>query len=142
MVRTEKMVSERRHTAGDAAVDGLLAGAAGGVAMVPRVGVPRVFLQGRVPTSDHNSLGSSRDSCGRHRFFVGQQFRLFCSLRSVSLQATCAGSSLFSCIERLIEHEARNYGTLYRDDTTERAPVQYDLVRQAVEEMKRGRPPI
>ena len=33
MVRTEKMVSERRRTAGDAAVDGLLAGAAGGVAM-------------------------------------------------------------------------------------------------------------
>lgn len=33
MVRTEKFVFERRHTAGDAAVDGLLAGAAGGVAM-------------------------------------------------------------------------------------------------------------
>jgi len=33
MVRTEKMSSERRRTAGDAAVDGLLAGAAGGIAM-------------------------------------------------------------------------------------------------------------
>ena len=33
MVRTERMVSARRRTTGDAAVDGLLAGAAGGVAM-------------------------------------------------------------------------------------------------------------
>ena len=33
MVRTEKTVDERRQTAGDAAVDGLLAGAAGGIAM-------------------------------------------------------------------------------------------------------------
>jgi hypothetical protein len=33
MVRTEKMISERRRTAGDAAVDGLLAGAAGAIAM-------------------------------------------------------------------------------------------------------------
>ena len=33
MVRTEKMVDERRRTAGDAAVDGLLAGAAAGIAM-------------------------------------------------------------------------------------------------------------
>ena len=33
MVRTEKTVGERRQTAGDAAVDGLLAGAAAGIAM-------------------------------------------------------------------------------------------------------------
>ena len=33
MVRTEKTVDERRQTAGDAAVDGLLAGAAAGIAM-------------------------------------------------------------------------------------------------------------
>ena len=33
MVRTEKTVDERRQTAGDAAVDGLLAGAAAGMAM-------------------------------------------------------------------------------------------------------------
>lgn len=33
MIRTEKTVDERRQTAGDAAVDGLLAGAAAGVAM-------------------------------------------------------------------------------------------------------------
>jgi hypothetical protein len=33
MVRTEKTADERRQTAGDAAVDGLLAGAAAGVAM-------------------------------------------------------------------------------------------------------------
>ena len=33
MVRTERMISERRRTAGDAAVDGMLAGAVGGIAM-------------------------------------------------------------------------------------------------------------
>ncbi len=33
MVRTEKLVLERRYTAGDAAVDGLLAGAGAGIAM-------------------------------------------------------------------------------------------------------------
>jgi hypothetical protein len=33
MVRTEKVASERSRTAGDAAVDGLLAGAGGGIAM-------------------------------------------------------------------------------------------------------------
>lgn len=33
MVRTQKTVDERRQTAGDAAVDGLLAGAAAGIAM-------------------------------------------------------------------------------------------------------------
>lgn len=33
MVRSEKVVSEHSRTAGDAAVDGLLAGAAGGIAM-------------------------------------------------------------------------------------------------------------
>lgn len=33
MVRTERMIAERGRTAGDAAVDGLLAGAAAGIAM-------------------------------------------------------------------------------------------------------------
>lgn len=33
MVRTENVISERRRTAGDAAVDGLLAGTGGGIAM-------------------------------------------------------------------------------------------------------------
>ena len=50
MVRTEKMVSERRHTAGDAAVDGLLAGAAGGVAMAA-VLVASGLLAGAGPAS-------------------------------------------------------------------------------------------
>ena len=50
MVRTEKMVSERRHTAGDAAVDGLLAGAGGGIAMAA-VLVASGLLAGAGPAS-------------------------------------------------------------------------------------------
>ena len=42
MVRTEKVVDERRRTAGDAAVDGLLAGAAAGIAMAAYLVVIRL----------------------------------------------------------------------------------------------------
>ena len=50
MVRTEKMDAERRHTAGDAAVDGLLAGACGGVAMAA-VLIASGMLAGAGPAS-------------------------------------------------------------------------------------------
>jgi hypothetical protein len=50
MVRTEKAVDERRQTAGDAAVDGLLAGAAAGVAMAAYL-VVAGLLAGEGPAS-------------------------------------------------------------------------------------------
>ena len=50
MVRTENVISERRHTAGDAAVDGLLAGAGGGIAMAA-VLVASGLLAGAGPAS-------------------------------------------------------------------------------------------
>ena len=50
MVRTEKTVDERRQTAGDAAVDGLLAGAAAGIAMAVYL-VVAGLLAGEGPAS-------------------------------------------------------------------------------------------
>ncbi len=50
MVRTENVISERRSTAGDAAVDGLLAGAGGGIAMAA-VLVASGLLAGAGPAS-------------------------------------------------------------------------------------------
>lgn len=50
MMRTKNMISERRHTAGDAAVDGLLAGAGGGIAMAA-VLIASGLLAGAGPAS-------------------------------------------------------------------------------------------
>jgi hypothetical protein len=50
MVRTEKPVGERRQTAGDAAVDGLLAGVAAGVVMAAYLAVAGL-LAGEGPAS-------------------------------------------------------------------------------------------
>lgn len=50
MVRTERMVTERVRTAGDAAVDGLLAGAGGGIAMAAFL-VASGLLAGAGPAS-------------------------------------------------------------------------------------------
>lgn len=68
MVRTERMISERRHTAGDAAVDGLLAGAGGGIAMAA-VLVAGGVLAGAGPAStlarfDPSGAGSASPLTG------------------------------------------------------------------------------
>ncbi|MDQ1300430.1 MAG: hypothetical protein QG637_347 [Chloroflexota bacterium] len=68
MVRTERMVTERRSTADDAAVDGLLAGAGGGIAMAA-VLVASGLLAGAGPAStlarfDPSGAGSASPLAG------------------------------------------------------------------------------